>query len=1078
MSVETPAAVFGAGPRAVDAELLARVAAWQRETREDPSRLALPARIVVPSAPLREHVLARIAEQHGAVAGVQVQTLRRLALEIVAEDPTAPVGADLWLPVALRRAARAEPELARCLEPLDDGYAAILGAVTDLLDAGLTPDHAPAVVESVAETVGGEHDPAVRRAQALVRVAAELQADFAKRGFEHASGLFRRATERLEADPAAVRARAVLVHGYADVTGTQLDLIDALVRCSGACVLVDLPPDPVAPNERAPGSGFTDRLTARLGMPVPSPTELTPVAAPRIELLRAAGAEAEAFEVARRIRTRIDEEGCAPEGIAIVGRALEGYRVALHAQLTRWGIPFSGGPGYLAPEGRRVRALLELLESGARTPVDRWLDVCERLGPDRADLRLALHGMGAGRLGQVPDVQRGPYRLALRRFAAPEDDAPDEALREPPRALRASRRELSGATLGRAMGIAERTLAFLEEAAVAREPVALLAALRRLLFRELGWSEATPGARELAAVLARAGRELPIEPIDGHDLVGVLRRASAPIGASSLGGAGGGVRLLSVTEARAQVFEHLFVVGVNRDVFPRIWTEDPILPDRLRRAMEAALPDVPIKFRGHDEERYLFAQLCAASPQVVLSWQEVSDDGKERQPSALVERLRLHGSGPAIAAPPVLDAPDLDWHSPFERAVQAGIAKGFSGHRAEAAAALAVGAHGRPSPEAAAAARLAALLELDAVGPRRARLGPGFGLIGPVQGGDPRVRDLYVTTLEAVARCPWQAFLEKLLGVEPVPDALAELPAVSTLVIGNVVHEVLEGIVRDAIGSPDSLEAAFAQGPGTVPWPDPEDLAARIDAAARGVAREQGIVLPGFARFLARRSRPALERVHAVEWGAAPTLSGVLGAELEGAIALEALGGREVRFRADRVDAASGGMAFVDYKAGKPVSLAVGAETRAAHLVKQIRQGRRLQAVAYAVAAGPGGEGRYVFARDGDPIESAVAAVASDDSVARAAFDETVGHVLACWDAGAFVPRLVDGADPPQVCDWCDVRTACSTHDTTSRHRFARWRADTGHRAPADPADAAVAADPADAAVAAAEGLFELLEEK
>jgi len=34
--------------------------------------------------------------------------------------------------------------------------------------------------------------------------------------------------------------------------------------------------------------------------------------------------------------------------------------------------------------------------------------------------------------------------------------------------------------------------------------------------------------------------------------------------------------------------------------------------------------------RGEDEERYLFAALCAAAPAVTLSWPTLSDDGKER----------------------------------------------------------------------------------------------------------------------------------------------------------------------------------------------------------------------------------------------------------------------------------------------------------------------------------------------------------------------------------------------------------------------------------------------------------------
>ena len=69
-----------------------------------------------------------------------------------------------------------------------------------------------------------------------------------------------------------------------------------------------------------------------------------------------------------------------------------------------------------------------------------------------------------------------------------------------------------------------------------------------------------------------------------------------------------------MTEARARTFDHLFLIGLNRDVFPRSMREDPLLPDDLRRILQRVLPDVPIKRAGFDEERYLFAQLLSARP--------------------------------------------------------------------------------------------------------------------------------------------------------------------------------------------------------------------------------------------------------------------------------------------------------------------------------------------------------------------------------------------------------------------------------------------------------------------------------
>ena len=100
------------------------------------------------------------------------------------------------------------------------------------------------------------------------------------------------------------------------------------------------------------------------------------------------------------------------------------------------------------------------------------------------------------------------------------------------------------------------------------------------------------------------------------------------------------MQLLSVMEARARTFDHLLLVGLNRGVFPRVVSEDPLLPDGVRRALRDVLPELPVKREGVDEERFLFAQLMASSESVVLSWSATDDGGRARPPSPLVERLR------------------------------------------------------------------------------------------------------------------------------------------------------------------------------------------------------------------------------------------------------------------------------------------------------------------------------------------------------------------------------------------------------------------------------------------------------
>ena len=61
-----------------------------------------------------------------------------------------------------------------------------------------------------------------------------------------------------------------------------------------------------------------------------------------------------------------------------------------------------------------------------------------------------------------------------------------------------------------------------------------------------------------------------------------------------------------VIEARSLTFERLFVIGLNRGVFPRIVNEDPLLPDSLRAVLSrqgfGLLQDLPQKLSGFDEK--------------------------------------------------------------------------------------------------------------------------------------------------------------------------------------------------------------------------------------------------------------------------------------------------------------------------------------------------------------------------------------------------------------------------------------------------------------------------------------------
>ncbi|MGD2115264.1 MAG: hypothetical protein PVG07_09440, partial [Acidobacteriota bacterium] len=441
--------VVAAGPRAAEetvfawlAELLAGVAGVDRL-----ELLAQPVRVVVPSRSLRLHLSAEIVRRRGAVAGVVVQTLHALAAEAVerAGEPASRHrdGGDALLEVLVRRFGRELPALAEGLEELADGYGAVAATVRDFLDAGLEPELADAVSEAAGSggRPGGPSDESGRpvgtraereRAEAVVRLADAVERSLRTMELGRASTLLRRAEELLAVRPELLPARAILVHGFADATGVATELLETLLRGRNATLILDRPPVPTAdgappgaPSENrasetrtsaAREEAFSRRFLERLSgvaevvdAPAPAP------GSGRFHTLAGPGADAEVRQVARRVRRLLDraEDPPAPERIGVVVRMLshdQPYGAAIRRHFGRLGIPLSGvgADGPLLPEGRRTRALTELLRRRDAVTTDRWLDARpDAAGSELFELRLALHTLGAARLRDVAALDPG-----------------------------------------------------------------------------------------------------------------------------------------------------------------------------------------------------------------------------------------------------------------------------------------------------------------------------------------------------------------------------------------------------------------------------------------------------------------------------------------------------------------------------------------------------------------------------------------------------------------------------------------------------------------------------------------------
>jgi RecB family exonuclease len=1033
--------ITASGTRALEARLLGELAAVLPRR---PEELEPPVRIIVPSQSLRRHLSSRLVEWRGrAMVGIVVQTLYAAALEICERMGERLQVMDAPYELLVRRLAGQEKAFRSGLGHLEDGYATVAATVRDLFDAGFEPWHAEPLREQLTDLARGPVPTQVlERATALVRVAEQAAELAAELGIARTSDLLRQATELVAGDPdRALPARMVYFHGYVDATGAVVDLIETLIRIKTSAVLIDLPPDPADPGRVDSGASFAQRLLERLSGVARRESEETGDEPGSFSASAAPTREAEVRHAATMVRGLIDE-GTAPELISIVVRDLPRYASLIRRHLDRLGVPYSavGGQVVSGPGRRLAQALVALLRKRRQTPVDLWL-TAGSAGLDQcqlADIRLGLRRLGVARLDDLAELKVDRYRNGVRLpfVTGLEGSGRHEQLQY---------RKLSFESLDAAVQAARACLDLLSSWPDPAPAEQHLQQTRQVL-TSLGWG-ADASATALHTAMVTAARDLPSTWAVSREewlqsLAVVLGRAVT----TPLGGAGGGVQVLSVMEARARTSVHLFLLGLNRDIFPRVVREDPLLPDTLRGRISLILPDIPIKARGWAEERYLFAQLLSSALDVHLSWCR-SESGQPLAPSPFVERLKLGGRLAVNDSPGLWLTPGPGASEQARPALEHVVSAGLAGDRDTWAAALAVAVdegRGRcslgPAAPAAVTARQTLLEEVD---PRRRRieLSPFAGGTGHQVSSSHLLR---VTRLEQIARCPWQAFVTRILGLAASPDPQIELPGTDPRLVGILVHKVLQAIVDEAAGKAGAdLFQAMLRLPVATPWPAASHLEALLAKLASEVTSHEGLARPGTDLMLAEVVRPFLEVARQSEWGGGGEPVPAVGAEVEGRLQV---GAYSLLFRADRVDSDMDGPCLVDYKTGRnPVANRKREESRRKHLLRMINQGQMLQAVVYTLAAGGrGARGRYLYLQPDDDIDDQARrqlVVSGDDQEVMAAFEQAIESLIMAIESGAYFPRVEEPGTGKESswCRSCAVRETCLRNDSGFRRRLVAW---------------------------------------
>jgi ATP-dependent helicase/nuclease subunit B len=972
--------------------------------------------LVVPSPAHGREMLQALARGGVAWIGWEPRTPRQLALDLARPGLDADgVGiAD-------------EFDVVRLADEAMDTVAAAGGAAAETL---ASPGFRNAAHRALRALRAGGIPPAALRAAlpspalaALAEVLAAYERGLGAAARTDGAGVLRRACDALDAGTASLPAGRFFLAPGLDAAGLAGELLGKLRAATGAGVLEADPViglDAPAATLWRPAATPASRLSW-LHAPGEAPAGS---AEPEIAFFAAATPADEVREVLRRIVAR----GLRWDQVEIVATDPFTYGPTLDALARRLEIPVTHARGLSSERtrvGRAVAAYLQWVSEGF--PADRLRTLLESgdlAPPEEAGVsgaalagRLRRLRIGWGRDRYLPAVER-----ALRSLEEPQraDDETDGEEREAQRARDREQLRALHAMLTRILAAAPATPDRLRAERVRTTPAAVAAGLLAFLeFVPVAGDEVEATTRmQVRARLERAQQTLLRET--GWDAaVSALRThlqmmvaAQQAGGAGSWTSAGGALHLSDVSSGGLCGRPVTFVVGLDATRTTSAGAVDPLLPDRMRRALNEAaggeLPALPAAAERVAGERHaLAAMLARLRGEVVLSYSAWdAAEGRAVSPSAdLLQAFRLechdpnlayselHGHLHALAcAVPASDAGCID-------------ASDVWMHRLAAGGAL---RDGRTAVREAFADLGRGLLA------REHRTGPitteYHGRIDPSAAREAIEEMTFSPSrLEALGSCPRRFFYRYLLrlrpGDEPGWDPESWLGPAER---GTLLHRVYERTLQEARALGICLDDGAAEG-----------LALQILEAEAVGAREQvpppsERIFDGEMEMLRGDVRVFAELVRAAPPAWVHT-------ELEfpgegGEVVLD-LGELRIRLQGkiDRVDQRGPGRyVVVDYKTGS-------ARRYRANL--PFAGGRRIQHVVYLHAV------EQMLGGDGEAMEYHFPTVGGESRVVRFRREDVergrdvLRAMLGCALEGLFV-----ATDDPDDCKFCDFAAVCRAH--------------------------------------------------
>ena len=969
--------------------------------------------------------LRRLTRARGTLAGWEAVTLRTLASELAASTlATAGIAiADDVLLAALADEVIDALTAARTLPPVLAGLSLRLGvrtaawdAIAQLRLAGITPEQLKAAARPGSA------------AAAMAPILAGYERLISERKIGDAASVFRAAIEAIVASTEPFVDHILIEAGAAEVSGLPASFIDALVG-RGA--------------EREPAGSAQPTFVA---------AELT------LDITRAA---TPLDEVRHALRSALSE-GLRWDDIEIATTDADTYGVALAALGERLGIPFTLKEGvplartrigrardrFLAwlTNGLSATTLREMLERG-----DLAIDgLTQDVSVAARTLRAARVGWGRARWDHAcARFDDGTWAASVRTSRDEELSAMDHDARRAELAVRAAdaarvlhavlaitppvpelgdRETIVTSTVPALANSVRAWLSLLEPTASTddeRATVARLAGRLDAIARDASPATLTFGAAlatiqqgisDLRAFPSLTGDRAPRTSLPGH------------------------VHLTDVTHAGVTGRPRIFVLGLDADRCAGGRIPDPILDDRTREQLGAALPTTP---RRAERRRTLIGRaLAALGGRVTLSYATAADGvGREASPSSwLLDAMRATKARPTLSydqfraevGVPASAVPGAAQRALDARDVWLGALA--SGHVTldgvdavdEAFPALARG-HALLSERYAPVAGEWLGLVPDAA-----------GALGPIARPE---RAVSPTSLELLATCPLKWFYQKGLGLQEPDDVefdggLWLDPAQR----GSLLHEAFEQFVSEWMHRTAELAGA-----------------ATMDAARTllvNIANAWRANVPPPSEFVFQRELRDLERL----------MRAFLQAEREdfadgrtsawreaerafpgkgGAPVLYDLGGGQslrIAGRIDRIDTVAGGaLRVVDYKTGSSYNYRRDAKdppcNGGRHLQPALYSSAAEQALGHAVASF-----EYRFPKE-PPPRHRQQWLASEFASARPVVRSLLTHA----ERGHFVPT-----DDPGDCKLCAYSAVCrvTVREWDVSSPRAAWAKQQGEHAP------------------------------